>query len=67
METLGAFSREAKKPRSRVVQEALRQRRKKELHGKLAEGYLAMADEDRRTAERNLPAFRGVMKSKGDL
>lgn len=60
--TLDALSREAKKPRSRVVQEALRQWRKKELHGKLAEGYRAMADEDRRTAERNLPAFRGVIR-----
>jgi metal-responsive CopG/Arc/MetJ family transcriptional regulator len=62
VETLDALSRETKKPRSRVVQEALRQWRKKELHGKLDEGYQAMADEDRQTALRNLPAFREVIK-----
>ena len=55
-------SRQSNKPRSRVVQEALRLWRKKELQDKLAEGYRAMADEDRETAERHLPAFRGVLK-----
>jgi len=32
-----------------------------ELH-KLAEGYRAMADENRKTAERHLPAFRKILK-----
>ena len=62
VETLDEMSRRTKKPRSRVVQEALRLWRRKQLHDKLAEGYLAMAEEDRETAERHLPAFREILK-----
>jgi hypothetical protein len=52
----------SKKPRSRVVQEALRLWRRKHIHDKLAEGYRAMAEEDRETAERLLPAFKEILK-----
>ncbi|OGQ52278.1 MAG: hypothetical protein A3I10_08330 [Deltaproteobacteria bacterium RIFCSPLOWO2_02_FULL_57_26] len=62
VETLDEMSRRTKKPRSRVVQEALRLWRRKQLHDKLAEGYRAMAEEDRETAERHLPAFREILK-----
>ena len=62
VETLDKISRESKKPRSRVVQEALRLWRRKELHEKLAEGYRAMAEEDRETAEGHLAVFRAVLK-----
>ncbi|MBI2997955.1 MAG: ribbon-helix-helix protein, CopG family [Deltaproteobacteria bacterium] len=62
VETLDEMSRQSKKPRSRVVQEALRLWRRKQLHDKLAEGYRAMAEEDRETAERHLPAFREILK-----
>ncbi|MBI2090378.1 MAG: ribbon-helix-helix protein, CopG family [Deltaproteobacteria bacterium] len=62
VETLDEMSRQSRKPRSRVVQEALRLWRRKQLHDKLAEGYRAMAEEDRETAERQLPAFREILK-----
>lgn len=62
VETLDEMSRQSKKPRSQVVQEALRLWRRKELHEKLAEGYRAMAEEDRETAEGHLAAFRAVPK-----
>ena len=62
VETLEKISRQRKKPRSRVVQEALRLWQKEELQERLAEGYRAMAEEDRETAERRLPAFREILK-----
>ena len=62
VETLDEMSRQSRKPRSRVVQEALRLWRRKQLHDKLAEGYRAMAEEDRETAERHLPVFREILK-----
>ena len=62
VEMLDEMSRQSRKPRSRVVQEALRLWRRKQLHDKLAEGYRAMAEEDRETAERHLPAFREILK-----
>ena len=46
VETLEQISRQTKKPRSRVVQEALRAWRRKELQEKLALGYQEMADEN---------------------
>ncbi len=62
VETLDKISRQSKKSRSRVVQEALRAWRRKELQEKLAEGYREMADEDREMSERHLPAFREILK-----
>ena len=62
VEALDEMSRQSRKPRSRVVQEALRSWRRKQLQDKLAEGYRAMAEEDRETAERHLPAFRETLK-----
>lgn len=62
VEELGKISRKRKKPRSRVVQEALRLWQRKQLQEKLAEGYRSMAGEDRETAERNLAAFREILK-----
>ena len=62
VEVLEKVSRQRKKPRSRVVQEALRLWQKKELQQKLAEGYRAMVEEDRENAERRLPAFRELLR-----
>ena len=62
VETLEKISRQRKKPRSRVVQEALRLWQRGELQEKLAEGYRAMAEEDRETAERHVPAFTEILK-----
>jgi len=62
VDALDRVSRQSKKPRSRVVQEALRLWRRKELQEKLAEGYRTMAEEDLETAERNLPAFKETLK-----
>jgi len=62
VQTLDRISRQSKKPRSRVVQEALRLWRRKELQEKLAEGYRTMAEEDRETAERGIAAFREILR-----
>lgn len=62
VEELGKISRQRKKPRSRVVQDALRWWQRKELQDKLAQGYGSMAEEDGETAERHLPAFREILK-----
>jgi len=62
VETLDEMSRQSKKPRSQVVQEALRLWRRKELHAKLAEGYRSMAEEDRDTAEQHLASFKETLK-----
>ena len=62
VDALDRVSRQSKKPRSRVVQEALRLWRRKELQEKLAEGYRTMAEEDLETAERHLPAFKETLK-----
>ena len=56
------MSRQSKKPRSQVVQEALRLWRRKELHKKLAQGYRSMAKEDRKAAEWNLAAFTKTVR-----
>ena len=62
VETLEQISRQTKKPRSRVVQEALRAWRRKELQEKLALGYQEMADENLKVAEQGLSAFKGTLK-----
>lgn len=62
VETLERISRQTKKPRSRVVQEALRAWRRKELQEKLAQGYREMANENLETAEQGLSAFKETLK-----
>lgn len=62
VEELEKVSRQRKKPRSRVVQEALRLWQRREVEEKLAEGYRAMAEEDREAAERHVAAFREIIK-----
>ncbi len=53
---LGGASRQKRKPRSQLVEEALRLWRRGRLEQELKEGYQAMAKEDRATAEHNLAA-----------
>jgi metal-responsive CopG/Arc/MetJ family transcriptional regulator len=60
--TLDNASRQSKKSRSRLVQEAIRLWKRKELQESLAQGYSAMADEDRQTAEQHLAAFKEILK-----
>jgi predicted transcriptional regulator len=62
VDTLDEMSRLRKKPRSQVVQEALRLWRRNELHEKLAQGYRSMAEEDQETAERHLAVFKETLK-----
>jgi metal-responsive CopG/Arc/MetJ family transcriptional regulator len=62
VKTLDEISRKSKKPRSRVVQEALRSWRRQNLQDKLAEGYRALAEEDRETAERHVALFKEISK-----
>lgn len=56
------ISRRRRKPKSQLVQEALHLWRKRRIEQELIEGYLAMAEEDRKTAERNLPAAWELIK-----
>ena len=51
---LGAANRGKGKSRSRVVEEALKQWRRRQLEEELKEGYQAMAKADRASARRNL-------------
>jgi metal-responsive CopG/Arc/MetJ family transcriptional regulator len=53
---LRAMSRRTRKPRSRLVEEALRLWRRTLLEGALRDGYRAMASQDRTTARRSLRA-----------
>ena len=53
---LSGASRRTRKPRSRIVEEALELWRRSQLEQALKEGYLAMAKEDHATAERHLAA-----------
>jgi metal-responsive CopG/Arc/MetJ family transcriptional regulator len=62
VQTLDTISRQSHKPRSRVVQEALRVWRRNCLEEQLADGYRAMAKEDRETAERFLPPFAEILE-----
>ncbi len=53
---LGGTSQRKGKPRSQLVEEALRLWRRSRLEQELREGYQAMAKADRATAERHLAA-----------
>ncbi len=62
VQELGRISRKTKKPRSRLVQEALRIWQRTELQEKLAQGYREMADENLEMAEQGLSAFNETPK-----
>ncbi len=62
VEMVDKIGHQKKKPRSRVVQEALRIWERSEVQENLARGYRAMAEEDRKTAEQHLAAFREILK-----
>lgn len=62
VQTLDTIGRQSRKPRSRVVQEALGVWRRTCLEKQLADGYRAMATEDRETAERSIPAFAEILE-----
>lgn len=59
---LSGASRQKRKPRSQLVEEALQLWRRRRLEQALKEGYQATAKEDRATAERHLAAGWEVMK-----
>lgn len=56
MQELRVASREQRRATSHLVEEALRLWRRRRLERELAEGYLAMADDDLKTASAWLPA-----------
>lgn len=60
--TLSRVSRQTGKPRSRLVEEALRLWQRQQLEEALKEGYRAMAAEDRATARRYLRPVREALK-----
>ena len=55
------ISKERKIPRSRVVEEMLRYGEKMLIREKLKEGYMAMREEDRKSAEEIMEAQKEVM------
>ena len=59
---LGSAGRHKGKPRSQLVEEALRLWRRAGLERELKEGYEAMAKADRVTADRHLAAGWEVVK-----
>lgn len=59
---LGGVGRRKGKPRSRLVEEAIRHWRRVQLEQELKEGYQAMAKSDRAAAERHLTAGWEVVK-----
>ena len=59
---LGGASRKKGKPRSQLVEEALKLWQRRRLEQELKEGYLAMAKKDRTTAERHLAAGWEALK-----
>ena len=62
VQELTGASRKLRKPRSRLVEEALWNWKRTRLEQELKEGYLALAKENRETAERNMPATWEVVK-----
>ena len=62
MRELSGASRKRRKPRSQLVEEALRLWRRSQLEQALRDGYRAMAKSDRATAERNLRAGWEALK-----
>jgi len=59
---LGGAGRREGKPRSRLVEEAIRHWRRAQLEEELKEGYQAMAKADRTAAKRHLAAGWEVVK-----
>jgi len=59
---LGGAGRQRGKPRSQLVEEALRLWRRARLEQELKEGYQAMAKADRAAAERHLEAGWEVVR-----
>ena len=62
VDTLGQVSRKTGRPRSRLVEDALRLWRCAQLEEALKEGYRAMAKTDRAAAERHLHAAREALE-----
>jgi len=62
IQELDRWSVRRKENRSRLVEEAVRLWHEKQLHAELVEGYKAMAEEDAKTAETNLPAGAEAIK-----
>ena len=54
-------SRERHRTRSAIIEEALRFWQARKLEQALAEGYLAMAKEDQKTAEEHLPLSKEIL------
>lgn len=62
VQELDRISLERKKPRSRIVEEAIRSWRRSGKQQEMIEGYRAMASEDQKTAEANLAAAYEILK-----
>ncbi|MBI4296690.1 MAG: hypothetical protein HY667_06200 [Chloroflexi bacterium] len=55
------IAKKRKVSRSKVISQCLRELAEKRIEEEMKEGYIAMAEENRRTAEEFLEAQRGVL------
>ncbi|MCI0415973.1 ribbon-helix-helix domain-containing protein [bacterium] len=62
LQELDRISSKSRKPRSRLVEEAIRCWQRSQRQNKLIEGYRTMASEDQKIAEANLPAAYEILK-----
>ena len=62
LKEIDKLSKSQGESRSHVIEDAIREWRKKELEKQLIDGYLAMAKEDVEMAEDHLEAGREVLK-----
>jgi metal-responsive CopG/Arc/MetJ family transcriptional regulator len=62
LQEIDRLSREKGQSRSHLMEEAIKGWRRRKVEQELMEGYLAMADQDRRIAEANLPAVREALR-----
>ena len=62
LKEIDRFSEEQGESRSNVIEEAIREWRRKHLENELIEGYTRMAEEDLETAEANFGAGREAIK-----
>lgn len=62
LKELDHISSKRRKPRSRLVEEAIRSWRRSERQQELIQGYRSMAAEDQTIAEANLPAVYEILK-----
>ena len=62
LEEISKISKEKRESRSRIIEEAIRTWRQRQMEKELIDGYLAMAKENLEMAEANLKAGMEILK-----